>query len=154
LSFYAAGVIKAGAAHLESIASRQLSERAIGWFRNLKESGSTPNGDGFLEPDEAKAFLKRAGTWLSDEVETGVRRVSAAGFRKEMNHDEWRRLVLILGGGGATIPMYTDASKRAVELLAPHAHVEQLPVPKDMNMQGLPLSVFHRFAVAYGLSFN
>ena len=154
LSFYAAGVIKAGAAHLESIASRQLAERAIGWFRNLKENGSTPDGDGFLEPDEAKAFLKRAGTWLSEEVETGVRQVSAAGFKKEMNHDEWKRLVLVLGGGGATIPIYKEASKRAVEQLAPQVRVEQLPVPKDMNMQGLPPSVFHRFAVAYGLSFN
>jgi len=49
---------------------------------------------------------------------------------------------------------YKEASKRAVEQLAPQVRVEQLPVPKDMNMQGLPPSVFHRFAVAYGLSFN
>jgi hypothetical protein len=154
LSFYAAGVIKAGAAHLESIASRQLAERAVGWFKNVKENSATSDGDRFLDPDEAKAFLKRAGIWLSEEVETGVRRVSAAGFKKEMNHDEWRRLVLVLGGGGATIPIYKEASKRAVELLTPQVQVEQLPVPKDMNMQGLPISAFHRFAVAYGLSFN
>jgi hypothetical protein len=71
-----------------------------------------------------------------------------------MNHDEWRRLVLVLGGGGATIPIYKEASKRALDQLAPQVRTEQLPVPKDMDMQGLPPSVFHRFAVAYGLSFN
>jgi hypothetical protein len=154
LSFYSARVIKAGAAHLESIASRQLAEKAIGWFKHLKESHSLDGGNSFLEPDEAKAFLKRAGTWLSDEVYEGIRHVSAAAFKKEMNHDAWRKLVLVLGGGGAAISLYNDASKRALDLLAPNVHVEHLPVPEDMNMQGLPPSTFHRFAVAYGLSFN
>ena len=154
LSFYSAGVIKAGAAHLESIASRQLAEKAVGWFRHLKESHSSEGGNGFLEPNEAKGFLKRAETWLSEEVEAGIRRISASAFKKEMNHNEWKKLILVLGGGGAAIPVYNDASKRGVDLLAPNIHVEQLPVPKDMNMQGLLPSTFHRFAVAYGLSFN
>jgi hypothetical protein len=156
LSFYSAGVIKAGAAHLESIASRQLAEKALGWFKHLKESHSTGDGETltFLKPDEAKGLLKRAGAWLSDEVESGIRRFSAAAFKKEMNHTEWKKLVLVLGGGGAMLPVYNDASRRAVGLLAPNASVGQLPVPRDMNMQGLPSSVFHRFAVAYGLSFN
>jgi hypothetical protein len=111
-------------------------------------------GKTLLEAEEAKGLLDRAGAWLSDEVESGIRHLSASAFKKEMNHSEWKKLILVLGGGGATHPMYDKASRQAVCQLAPNVHIQQLPIPKDMNMQELPSSVFHRFAVAYGLSFN
>jgi len=154
ISFYSAGVIKRGAAHLEAIASRQLAEQSSGWFRLLKEKKEGAATTTFPTSAEAKEFLKRAAEWISDEVESGVRHVSAEGFPKEMNHDEWKRLVLILGGGGANLTTYKDASRKGVSLLAPNLAAEPLPVPTDLSLKALPSSEFARFAVAYGLSFN
>ena len=153
LTFYAAGVLKAGAAHLESVASRQLAERATTHFREVKEGSRQPDTS-VVSAKDTSLFLERASDWLREEVEVGVRKISAAARKKEHNHDAWRGLTLLLGGGGSAIPLYESGSRAGVSLLAPEAASALLPVPHDFKMQGLPPAVFHRFAVAYGLSFN
>ena len=82
-----------------------------------------------------------------------LRKVSAAARKKEVNPAEWRDLTLLFGGGGSAIPLYERGSKAGVARLAPSASTASLPVPQDFKTS-LPSSVFHRFAVAYGLSFN
>ena len=153
LTFYAAGVLKAGAAHLESVASRQLAERATTHFREVKEGSRQPDTS-VVSAKDTSLFLERTADWLREEVEVGVRKISAAARKKEHNHDAWRGLTLLLGGGGSAIPLYESGSRAGVSLLAPEAAAALLPVPHDFKMQGLPPAVFHRFAVAYGLSFN
>jgi len=153
VSFYAAAVLKAGAAHLECVASRQLAERATGFFRGVKE-GQRPADAAAVSSSDTTLFLERASQWLQREVEKGVRKVSAEAREKERNHDEWRQLTLLVGGGGSVIPLYADGSKAGVALLAPDAKLVALPAPKDLKISSLPSSAFHRLAGAYGLSFN
>ena len=154
LSFYAAAVLRFGAAHLESIASRQLAERATGWFRSIKENRPVIGSAEFLLPEEAGMFLKNANNWIEDKVKIGLQRLLKDAFRKEEHIDPWHDLQLFIGGGGAKIPIYTNASKAAFGGLAKNLVSGVLPVPQDFNLMGLPKEVFHRFAVAYGLSFN
>ena len=153
ISFYAAAVIKAGAAHVESVASRQLAERATTHFREVKE-GNRKTDTAIVSAHDTSVFLDKASDWLKNEVEVKLRKVSAAARKKENNPVEWRHLTLLLGGGGSAIPLYERGSKAGLALLAPSASTANLPVPQDFKMSGLPSSVFHRFAVAYGLSFN
>lgn len=154
LNFYGASVIKYGAAHLEAIASRQLAERACTWFKSIKESRATVGSAMFLLPEEAGVYLKNAYGWTENKVERELRYLLKESFAKEQNNESWKGLHLFIGGGGATIQMYTDASTKAFRGLATNLMVEELPVPQDLEMKGLPKKMFHRFAVAYGLSFN
>ncbi len=154
LSFYAATVLKFGAAHLESIASRQLAERATGWFRSIKESRASVGSAQFLLPEEAGKFLKNANDWIEDKVKMGLQQLLKDAFTKEQHAKPWQNLQLLIGGGGSKVPIYTNASKSAFGGLARNLASGVLPVPQDFNLNGLPGEAFHRFAVAYGLSFN
>lgn len=154
LSFYGAVVLKAGAAHLESIASRQLAERSMNWFRSIKEGGSSLDEPSFFQPEEATHFLETASVWIGSRVEKELRRLLKSAFGKEQDSTRWRDLHLLFGGGGAELQVYSNASKSAFGGVATNLALEKLPVPQDFQMNGMPPHVFHRFAVAYGLSFN
>jgi hypothetical protein len=154
LSFYAAAVLRFGAAHLESIASRQLAERATGWFKSIKENRASVGSAEFLLPEEAGVFLENANNWIEDRVKIGLQRLLKEAFQKEQQARPWQDLHLMIGGGGAKVPIYMDASKAAFSRLAENMTYDVLPVPQDFNLMGLPNEVFHRFAVAYGLSFD
>jgi hypothetical protein len=154
LSFYAAAVLRFGAAHLESIASRQLAERATGWFKSIKENRASVGSAEFLLPEEAGVFLENANNWIEERVTRGLQRLLKEAFQKERQARPWQDLQLMIGGGGAKVPIYTEASKAAFSRLAENMAYGLLPVPQDFNLMGLPNQVFHRFAVAYGLSFD
>jgi hypothetical protein len=154
LNFYGASVIKYGAAHLEVIASRQLAERASTWFKSIKESRARVGSAMFLLPEEAGIYLKNAYSWIEKKVESELRLLLGESFAKEQDVRHFRGLHLFLGGGGASIQVYSDASTKALSGLATNLTIEDLPVPQDFDMNGLPSKAFHRFAVAYGLAFN
>jgi hypothetical protein len=66
-------------------------------------------------------------------------------------------LRLILGGGGSKLKTYRRAASKAFSIKHPKNQIEPLITllqkPDDFQMAPLPDSEFHRFAVAYGLSF-
>lgn len=154
LNFYGASVVKCGAAHLESIASRQLAERASTWFKSIKEGCPRIGSAMFLLPEEAGVYLENAYGWIEKRIESELRSLLKESFAKEQDVRHWRGLQLFLGGGGANVPLYSHASTKALKGLAIDLKIDELPVPQDFNMNGLPRKAFHRFAVAYGLSFN
>jgi hypothetical protein len=154
LNFYGTAVIKCGAAHLEAIASRQLAERASTWFKSIKEQRARVGSAMFLLPEEAGVYLKNAYGWLEKRVETELRQLLRKSFAKEQDVRHWKGMHLFLGGGGANVPIYADSSMKAFRGLATDMTIDELPMPEDFDMNGLPKKAFHRFAVAYGLSFN
>jgi hypothetical protein len=154
LSFYGGAVLKSGAAYLDAVASRQLAEESLPWFRGLKEGDLLVKGDRLFGLQEAYAFLRNASRWIGERTEAGLRKLLKQAFKKEESSDAWRGLSLVLGGGGANLATYADASKAAFGQLASKLTVERLPVPDDIQLDGLHPELFHRFAVAYGLSFQ
>jgi hypothetical protein len=154
LSFYAGHVLKEGAAHIESEAAMDLTDRSRVWLKEVKERRSLVGLQSFLSPDEAKQLLDHAGQTIGKRVERKLRATLKDAFEKERNKGAWDDLVLLLGGGGCELLPYVNASQRAFGGLAERLTTEKLPVPQDLQMGGLPSVLFHRFAVAYGLSFD
>ena len=72
------------------------------------------------------------------------------GFKKPLE--------ILIGGGGGQINFYTQAIKDTYSDFQhqnagiPEYEVRSLPMPKDLETNGINPSEFHRFAVAYGLS--
>ncbi len=154
LGFYGASVVRYGAAQIESIAARQLAERSAPWFKSIKEKRTVIGSAEFLLPEEAGIYLKNACSWIENRVEAELRLMLKEAYQKDHGSKDWKNLHLLIGGGGATIPVYSAASIKAFGEIAENLSAEELPVPADFNLNGLPKQAFHRFAVAYGLSFN
>ena len=154
LSFYAGHVLKEGAAHIESEAALNLIDQSRAWLKELKERKKLTGLPSFLSPTEGKDLLDSAGQTIGNRVEKKLRMTLRDAFQKERNKAAWNDLVLLLGGGGCELPPYVQASEHAFGGLAENLTTEKLPVPHDLQMGGLPSVFFHRFAVAYGLSFD
>jgi hypothetical protein len=156
---YTADVLKLGAAHIETEASRELSRAALGWFKEMKErqppefTTKAKNPSALLLPvlDEMMKRLQR-------RVKSELIRLFDEARRKENLLSRWEDLQLILGGGGASLSTYQRAALEAFTLKYAKSPmpptVSRLPVPKDFRMERLSPDYFHRFAVAYGLAFE
>ncbi|MEW5979984.1 MAG: hypothetical protein AB1898_29660 [Acidobacteriota bacterium] len=154
LTFYHGVVLKQGAAHLEAIASRQLAQVSMPWFKKVKEEGNGDPDASFPKSEEAKMFLDFASQWIGSRVQKGLSKLLGKAYEKEKVPARWHDLTLLTGGGGAGIPVYLESSRQALSRLATNLTVEKLQKPRDFDMSELPSTLFHRFAVAYGLSFN
>ena len=126
----------------------------MSWYRGVKEGKDGRDRSDFLDPDHAKTFLRFASEWIGSHVEKGLSKLLGRAFEKEKVATQWKNLKLLTGGGGAEIPVYAESARRSFSTLATNLAVERLQKPKDFEMLELPHSHFHRFAVAYGLSFN
>lgn len=154
---YAAEVFKNGAAQLEIKAS-QNSPLSFGKLKEIKETfESMPKSEREQYSKEIKSLIS-----ASEEIEVEtvkmLEKVFKEAYRKEPNINRWQDLKLILGGGGSKSKCYKDASTQAFSLKhsKPPTPPETvtLPKPDDFQMSALPESEFHRFAVAYGLSYE
>lgn len=151
---YAADVAKAGAAHIETVAGRNLALEVVGWFKEIKEGDTRADLTSSSAEEILQPFLESAVSEVSSSAETELRKVLGVAYRKELGTDRWRELQLVIGGGGAKIQQYRDAARRVFKGfgLAPNLQEQDLPVPEDFELGGVRPSDFHRFAVAYGLS--
>ena len=67
-------------------------------------------------------------------------------------------LIIFVGGGGASSPWYqssiaaTYGDFRHFNAGIPPYALTEVPKPADLDMKGLAVSDFRRFAIAYGLS--
>src|SRR5205823_14339064 len=118
LTFYRGVILKYGAAHLEAIASRQLAERAMPWYRGVKEGKDGRDRSDFFDSDQAKTFLRFASDWIGSHVEKGLGKLLVRAFEKEKVAAKWKDLTLLTGGGGAEIPVYSESARQALSRLA------------------------------------
>ena len=155
---YAANVIRAGAAHVEFDACEKLAEVARAWFKTMKEDGANAAGlsltpESILSPP-FDATLKELETEVRDELI----QLFKSAHEKEIGESNWKNLQLIIGGGGASLATYANAAIDAFTLKGSHRGDNLtkvlLEAPPDFQMGRLSRNTFHRFAVAYGLSFS
>jgi hypothetical protein len=155
---YAASVIKAGAAHIEMSASSKLADNARFWFRQMKENeGNTTDlsldSSSMLGPPFEESLEE-----IQSEVEGELIQLFKAAHEKEVGESRWSDLQLVICGGGSTVAPYVTAAKVAFSLKGTGrgSHLTQvgLDAPPDFEMAPLSRQTFHRFAVAYGLSFH
>lgn len=153
-----------GAAQLEIRASR-ISLSSPNKLKEIKE-----NYQSFSKLDREKnateiESLKSASEEIKEEAFNTLKKVFIEAYReKEPNIEKWKDLKLILGGGGSKIECYEDAALKAFTIqdyiykdfpqIAREPKITDLPKPDDFQMLGLPETGFHRFAVAYGLTYD
>jgi hypothetical protein len=76
------------------------------------------------------------------------------------NSPNWARgLPLFICGGGSRVPVYKKIISESETILGNAIHFEgfkriNLPLPNDLEVLSLPPDLYHRLAVAYGLSHN
>lgn len=155
---YAASVIKAGAVHVELNAGEKLAEVARDWFKTMKENGGKKAGLSLTPEMILDPPFDQSLKGLEIEVRDELIQLFKAAHEKEPGEFKWRDLQLIIGGGGASLPAYTNAAREAFTLKGNHrggnlTHLS-LDSPSDFEMGPLSRNAFHRFAVAYGLSFH
>lgn len=163
---YAAEVFRTGAAQIESLALEILKKKVLPFTKKngrlreclkmMKENRWNRRGE-FSEAESK--ILNTALCQALAEVEKQVRedliKVFGAAYEKERQASRWAELKLVLGGGGAALQTYQEAANYAFTLKHNNSRPTQisLPMPTDFHMNGIDASCFHRFAVAYGLSF-
>lgn len=155
---YAADVSRGlGAAQLEIRASRN-SRYSPSKLKEIKE-----NYQGLSKLDREKyaaeiEALKSASEEITEEAIKTLKEVFRQAYEKEKNIERWKGLKLVLGGGGSKLRCYKEAGNQAFSLresknsLPPQITI--LPKPGDFQMSGLSETEFHRFAVAYGLTYD
>ncbi len=155
---YAADVSRMlGAAQLEIRASKK-SEISARKLKEIKE-----NYKNLSELDRKKftkeiSSLKSASKEITEETIKSLKVVFRQAYEKEKNVERWKDLKLILGGGGSKLKCYREAGSQAFSLTESKntipPQITILPKPVDFQMHGLPETEFHRFSVAYGLTFD
>jgi len=155
---YAASVIKAGSTHVELNASIKLGEIAREWFKQIKESGGKSDGISFDKKGTLDHLFAESQEEVRAEVTQELIRLFKEAHEKERGVSRWRNLHLVIGGGGASLPAYVTAARDAFKLKDRPDDVDPTPLaleaPPDFEMGKLARTTFHRFAVAYGLSFQ
>jgi hypothetical protein len=156
---YAAEVFNLGAAHFETKAQQFCPNHPKDLIKSVKER----NYPIALENSETLKEIKRALRFIAGKInrktEEKLTQVFREGYNKEPLVDRWRDLKLVLGGGGASLITYRKAAKKAFSIKEAKEHQEppqtvELNVPNDFKMTYLSTTHFHRFAVAYGLSWG
>ncbi len=154
---YAAEVFKNGAAQLEIRAS-QNSAFSSSELKEIKEKFESLTKSEREQCSNEIESLILASEEIKVETIKILEKVFREAYEKERNLDRWKDLKLILGGGGSKLKCYKDAANQAFSLknskkpTLPETSI--LPKPDDFQMSGLPEAEFHRFAVAYGLSYE
>jgi hypothetical protein len=154
---YAANVIRSGAAHVELGASEKLAQLSQAWFKRMKEDGGHAGGLSLTSELILDPPFDESVTQLGSEVRDQLVRLFKAAHEKERGEDHWSDLQLIIGGGGASLPLYVNAAREAFRHKGNRANNltnVALDAPSDFEMGRLSRKTFHRFAVAYGLSFH
>ena len=155
---YAAQVLKAGAAHVEIEASKQLATQSQGWFRRIKEGNVPIDLASGTSEETLKPFLAEALDELCGDVKKDLIELFVEAFAKEKMVERWKDIQLVVGGGGSALLPYVTAAREAFSLkngpVGANISRVVLSVPKDFHMGGLSPKAFDRFAVAYGLSFH
>jgi hypothetical protein len=155
---YAASVIRAGAAHVEIDASEKLANSAREWFKQIKEDGGKLAGLSLTPELILDRPFQESMNDLKVEVKDQLIQLFKAAHEKERGEFNWGDLQLLIGGGGAALVTYTDAAREAFTLKGNGRgdNLTDVPLdaPPDFEMGRLSRKTFHRFAVAYGLSFH
>ena len=159
LSTYAASVFKLGAANIEAEAAKSLPHLSLRQIKELKEKHINQLDALLKEEDINEALeevllaLKQAANSMRGQSKGSLTSLLKMAYDKEPFEYEWKNIKLILGGGGSGINMYKNAANSAFSSNNVRFVKSVLPLPGDFQLQGLPSSHFHRFAVAYGVSF-
>lgn len=151
---YDAEVLKLGAAHLEAAAAQGLMRISKQTFRDLKEGKITPKQAELALTKLSATCYPDALALLRDIAVDLLVPVLRDAFEKEKFRSAWKQMYLILGGGGAKLQVYRDASEDVFKRLAERFEMRPLSAPADFDSNGFPNAEFHRLAVAYGLSFE
>lgn len=150
---YAANVFKLGAAQIDARANASFTRKSLNWFRQIKENIFRQNaGDALIHITEE---IKSAEQSVIAELREKLISVYREAFEKQRNIETWEHLKLVMGGGGSAITAYSESAREAFSPKIKEARlieISSLKVPRDFQMDTLPISQFHRFAVAYGLS--
>lgn len=155
---YAADVSRMlGAAQLEIRASKksEFSPQSLKVVKENYQNLSKSDREKYAKEIES---LTSASEEITEEAIITLKKVFRAAYEKEKNIERWKNLKLILGGGGSKLKCYREAGSRAFSLregkksIPPQTTI--LPKPADFQMSGLPETEFHRFAVAYGLTYD
>lgn len=150
---YAANIFKLGAAQIDARANSSFRRKSLNWLRQIKENVFR------LNPNEALLHIteeiKSAESDVTIELREKLLTVYREAFAKQKNVETWSKLKLMMGGGGSSIQSYCDTAREAfTPKLKDSRPIEifRLKVPRDFQMGTIPMELFHRFAVAYGLS--
>jgi hypothetical protein len=146
-----------GSSQCEIRAVAEVAKLLHNRFRKCKETA--PHSEKMTI--DLGPVLKRVGASLQKELTDDIKR-SVAMARKKLvrpGHKslQWKGLRILTGGGGANDALYTGAAQNA---FAPWNIVPELlplPLPSDLDWPTgttNPTSLFRRFGVAYGLSFD
>ncbi len=177
---YAAEVLRNGSSFIEALAISWFNENE--WFvsedtansnsinrkaaenglreclREMKENGGNrPDTYRLIEAKDLRQALNEASQLIQERVYRELVRLFKEAFSKQAQIGFWHDLKLILGGGGASSSAYRNAAIEAFTLKnSPPKKPElvELPKPSDFQMNELSQRHFHRFAVAYGLSYR
>lgn len=159
LSTYATSVYKLGSTQIEAEICKSLPHFPPSEIKNLKENLINKTNK-LLQDKELSEDLRDLCVALSDatnmikgNTRTSLNSLLDKAYEKEKFDDVWKGLKLILGGGGAGINAYRSAANNAFTMNGNLPKLSNLPIPDDFQLQGLPSESFHRFAVAYGVSF-
>jgi len=150
---YAANIFKLGAAQIDARANSAFRRKSLNWLRQIKENVFR------LNPNEALLHIteeiKSAESDVNVELREKLITVYREAFAKQKNVETWSKLKLMMGGGGSSIQSYGDTAREAFSPKLKDSRpieISRLKVPRDFQMGTIPVELFHRFAVAYGLS--
>ncbi len=151
-----------GAAHIEIYASAASEHSKAGFFsvgelKKIKEEYNqmTSSEKSAVEP-QFRVIRYVAGE-IGKESEKFLTEVFRDARDKKYPGIVNEKIRLVLGGGGASLKTYQAAATKA--FTSKHStnprppEVTVLRKPEKFQMSPLPSEEFHRFAVAYGLSF-
>lgn len=177
ISYVAAGVVALGSSQIEIRAARRITDRTLSV---LKAAGIPLGSDGLLQAKLQEIIRlgkegQRIEPVLFQEMQAAQKSVENDLYHREApiiesarrkfrqgsrTSAQWGTLKLLIGGGGASAPLYQSAINqwfRQVSHFEPPR--KQIPLPPDLKWPAdLPpasqANAFRRFAVAYGLSFD
>lgn len=155
---YAAEVYKSGAAHVETSAGLKLAQASAGWLKGVKENNLDSKVASQRADDLLKPYVAEALDEIGEQVKSQLIGLFKEAYEKYSGECNWEEIQLVLGGGGASLPAYRAAAVKAFSLKnrrAVGSNITEidLDLPGDFRPGGLARNTFHRFAVAYGLSF-
>lgn len=154
---------KLGAGHIENYASRLGPKSGLGMFssanlKTIKErlNSMTSSEKSTVEPQ--RQLLRAVARQIGKQTEKFLIEVFRAARDKKFPGIVNERIRVVVGGGGAALKTYRSAaetafsSKGSIQTRKPE--MATLAKPVEFQMSPLPSSDFHRFAVAYGLSYS
>lgn len=158
LSYFAADVIPLGSSQIEIRAAAAVTRVLQDQFRWCKEE--LPHQSKLtIDLSEKLEETEKA---LEAELVEKVGRTAGIARGKIVAPDragvhQWRRLRILMGGGGSAAPMYSAAARGSFATWNFTPGLSSLPIPTDLEWPteiSDKASLFRRVSVAYGLSFD